>query len=127
MIDVDWARFIPGCTVVFSTMTIPDDRADIDDEVAGIVLRGDFKLNVSWNPKKKLYVLRVYRGSMRHLPIAESTHSSPMEVIAAAANWSLFAESASDSPISSIPSMSPSNEVSLKGQQEGHDLELAVA
>ena len=124
---VNWADYMPNCTVVFSTLAVPDDRADMDDEVAGIILSNDFKVNITWNPKAHLYVLRLYLGSMRKVPIMEMEYNNPSELISAVVAWSMFADSESYSPIFSAPSRTPSNRITLIGQGAfDEDLEPAV-
>ena len=78
---INWCDYVPGCEVVFSTLSNPDERIDIDDEVAGLILPGNIKISVIWSPADRNYVVNVYYGSMQAPPTFSLDARTPADVI----------------------------------------------
>lgn len=69
-----------GATVVYSSMSIPDDRA-CDGTVAEIRLPNDFLIDISWFRRNKSYHVRLYHEFYESMIGSEYVLASPQSVV----------------------------------------------
>ena len=61
---VDWEHQLPANTeIVYSSLTIPDVRDDLDRDVAAFALENGYIIDVEWSPDNNEYLVTVLRGS----------------------------------------------------------------
>ena len=79
---VDWAAILSGtgASVVYSSMSNPDDRGS-DGVVAEISLPGEHFIDISWFRKEGRYHVRLYREFIENIVGSESICASPQSAI----------------------------------------------
>lgn len=60
---VNWKPILPpGATVSFSSLSVPDERDSIDDDVAQIVLSDGTVIDVEWDDDACVYRVTMFQG-----------------------------------------------------------------
>lgn len=70
---IDWTAEIPGCQVIYSSLTEPHERDELNKDVAAIRLPDGRGIDVEWNDERQVFWLTLFFESFHNrLSMAET-------------------------------------------------------